>query len=177
MTAAKPRSALSAGLIPPKHTSNAASVSEAKMTLAPTAPAPVEQPAPATAKVVEEPAGENPVNNEPAPKPAAPKVQEQVAEPKQPAAPVVEPEPKPEPPVVVIRSAQPAAMPEPAELPQVIITAPRHARSVDSATQQLSCKVGGDRLERYLEAKFRLRLSGQDIITEALDIWLAHNGF
>lgn len=170
--AAPKRAPLDAGLIPAKHKDNQATVGQASMTpdKKPEADVQVEQ-APATAKVVEEPAGEHPVNKEP----AKPTQKQQTAEPEQPEV-VVEPEPEAKAPVVAISSAQPAVLHEPAELPRVIITAPVHARSVGNETQQLSAKVSGERLRRFREARNKFNLSGQDIICEALDIWLAHNG-
>ena len=165
MAAAKPRAPLGAGLVPPKHNANPAAVGEASMSPEKPQVAAVES-APAPARVIEEPAGEHPVKRETAAQPA--QIQQAAAE-------VLDPESQRT--VVTISSAQPAQLHGPSDLQRVVITAPVHARSAGKDNMQLSARITGDRLTRFKEARHKTGLTGQEIMCEALDIWLAHNGF
>jgi len=133
-------------------------------------PQQVESKAPASVRVVEEPAGEHPVTKDPVKAPASkPPVEPE---------PQFEPEPEPKPRQVEIQPAQQsAALHHPADLHPVQIAAPVHARRVKTDQSQLSIKLKGDLLTRFEKAKYETGLFGQDIATEALQIWLTHNGF
>ncbi|MNV60117.1 hypothetical protein D3C71_1525710 [compost metagenome] len=82
---------------------------------------------------------------------------------------------------------QPAPVPVKEAEPQQVLTItpetaapllpPVHPRQVKEGYSQLSIKLSGQLLARFEEAKYRTGLKGQNIATEALDIWLAHNGF
>ncbi|MDX9668743.1 hypothetical protein [Pseudomonas sp. P8_250] len=150
MAGKQPRANLLDSLVKtkPGATANPASVGEAPMEIDPPK-AQVEQPA----HVPEEKA--------PTPQPV-----EEVASPAGPTP----TEPRP-----VVIFASPEALPE--NVKPVVIAAPVHARRASPGYSQLSIKLSGERLARFEEARYKLRIPGQDIATEALDIWLTHNGF
>lgn len=105
------------------------------------------------------------------PKPTAAQVE--------PQAPTFEPEPeRQQVRQVEIQPSQPdAALNNPSELQVVRIAAPVHARKKRADQIQLSVKLKGSILERFEKARFETGLAGQDIGVEAIEIWLAHNGF
>jgi hypothetical protein len=67
---------------------------------------------------------------------------------------------------------------EPAQATQpVAITAPIHPRSMKSRSSQMSVQVDSERFVRVSLARVHTGLTGQQILSEALDFWLAHNEF
>lgn len=88
----------------------------------------------------------------------------------EPAAPVAEAAPAP----VVITST--VAQPE-QNIQPVAIHAPVHPRSVKQKDSQMSFQVDGARYRRVNLAKAETGITGQQILDEALNMWLAHNGF
>lgn len=109
-------------------------------------------------------------------KPEDPKPAEPQAEPQEPT---FEPEPEPElvRKVEIQPAQQDAALHHPTELQVVRIAAPVHARKKKPDQIQLSVKLKGELLERFEKARYETGLAGQEIGVEAIEIWLAHNGF
>lgn len=44
-------------------------------------------------------------------------------------------------------------------------------------TKSMTVKVDADRFDRLDYARYKLRCTGQQILSEALDMWLANKGF
>lgn len=79
--------------------------------------------------------------------------------------------------VIILSQATAAKLPPQESIQPVVISAPVHPRQVTPGHSQVSFKLDGERLARFENAKHKTRLKGQQIIVEAIDIWLAHNGF
>lgn len=163
----------SAGLVRHKPTSPS-SVAEAPMDpgadAAKVAQAVQSEPGPVKEAIQPQPTSKPEVKPD-APEPAPPKVESQ--------GPTFEPEPEPE--LVRKVEIQPAksdaALHHPSELQTVRIAAPVHARKKKPDQIQLSVKLKGALLERFEKARYETDLTGQEIGVEAIEIWLAHNGF
>jgi len=133
----------------------------------------VSQPEPEATKEAVQPEPELATKPEVKPDPPKPEPQQVAQEP------TFEPEPEPElVRKVEIQPAQPdAALNNPSELQVVRIAAPVHARKKKPDQIQLSVKLKGSILERFEKARYETDLTGQEIGVEAIEIWLAHNGF
>lgn len=164
---AKPRTNSLEGLLKAKPGDNVSSVGPAPMD----PHTQVEPQAPASVRVVEEPAGEHPVKEQAATKPApAPKVEPE---------PEFEPEPEPQQArhVEIQLASRDAALHQPSDLVPVTIAFPVRHKKAKPDQIQLSVKLKGPLLERFERARHDLGVHGNTIGVEAIEIWLAHNGY
>lgn len=166
------RAPLPADLMAQKPTVNAAAVpapavapqDPAPVAATPPAPAPVAAPIPPVATAAPEPA--------PAPAPAPEAEAEEVA-----PQPTPQPAPAAPAPTTIVQIIKTVVEEPGTELQPVVIHAPVHARSVKKRDSQMSFTVDGDKYRRIDYARFETGLTAQKILTEAIDMWLAHNQF